>query len=130
MAVNKHDLIFAMKWVNSLHFQILRHHYWLSQKWVTRLAVCETESTHRNFKTEMLSINQGLIYGCENVCINKGRFCNTIASVALVHTSIQCDLRMQTKEILSSKNSKQMKPQSCPETSTPNSRFVRTKGGF
>ena len=48
---------------------------------------------------------------------NKGRFCNTIASVALVLTSIQSDKRMQTKEILSSRISKQTKPQSCPETS-------------
>ena len=37
---------------------------------------------------------------------NKGRFCNTIASIALVQ------------------------PQSCPETSTANSRLVRAKGGF
>ena len=37
---------------------------------------------------------------------------------------------MQTKEILSSRNSKQMKPQSCPETSTANSLLVRAKGGF
>ena len=37
---------------------------------------------------------------------------------------------MQTKEILSSRNSKQTKPHSCPETSTANSRLVRAKGGF
>ena len=37
---------------------------------------------------------------------------------------------MQTKEILSGRNSKQMKPQRCPETSTANSRLVRAKGGF
>ena len=37
---------------------------------------------------------------------------------------------MQTKEILSSRNSKQTKLQSCPETSTANSRLVRAKGGF
>ena len=37
---------------------------------------------------------------------------------------------MQTKEILSSRNSKQTKPQRCPETSTANSRLVRAKGGF
>ena len=37
---------------------------------------------------------------------------------------------MQTKEILSSKNSKQMKPQSCPETNTANSRLVQAIGGF
>ena len=61
---------------------------------------------------------------------SKGRFCNTIASVALVHTSIQSDKRMQIKEILSSRNSKQTKPQSCPETSTANSRLVRAKAGF
>ena len=35
----------------------------------------------------------------------KGRFCNTIAAIALVHTSIQSDWRMQTKEILSTSNS-------------------------
>ena len=39
--------------------------------------------------------------------INKGRFCNAIASVAFVHTSIQSDLQMQTKEILSCSKSKQ-----------------------
>ena len=61
---------------------------------------------------------------------NKGRFCNTIASVALVHTSIQSDQQMETKDILSSRNSKQTKPQSCPETSTANSRLVRAKGAF
>ena len=61
---------------------------------------------------------------------NKGRLCNTIASVALVHTSIKNDLRMQTKEILSSRRSKQTKLQSCSETSTANSRLVRAKGGF
>ena len=37
---------------------------------------------------------------------------------------------MQTKEILSSRNSKQTKPQNYPETSTANSRLVRAKGGF
>ena len=37
---------------------------------------------------------------------------------------------MQTKEILSSRNSKQTKPQSCPETSAASSRLVRAKGGF
>ena len=37
---------------------------------------------------------------------------------------------MQTKEILSTNNSKQTKAQSCPETSAANSRFVRAKGGF
>ena len=37
---------------------------------------------------------------------------------------------MQTKEILSSRISKQTKPQSCPETSKANSRLVRAKGGF
>ena len=43
--------------------------------------------------------------GCKfTPSVNKGRFCNTIASVALVHTSIQNDKRMQTKEILSSRN--------------------------
>ena len=62
--------------------------------------------------------------------INKGRFCNTIPSIALVHTSIQSDSRLQTKEILSSRISKQTKPQSCPETSKANSRLVRAKGGF
>ena len=38
------------------------------------------------------------------ICTNKGRFCNTIVSVALVHTSKQSDKRMQAKEILSSRN--------------------------
>ena len=61
---------------------------------------------------------------------NKGILCNTIPSVALVHTSIQSNHRMQTKEILSSRNSKQAKPQSCPETSTANSRLVRVEGDF
>ena len=72
------------------------------------------------------------LYSKPKICIemNKGRFCNTIASVALVHTSIQSDKRMQTKEILSSRISKQTKPQSCPETSKANSRLVRAKGGF
>ena len=37
---------------------------------------------------------------------------------------------MQTKEILSSRNLKQTKPQSCPETSTANSRLVQVKGVF
>ena len=37
---------------------------------------------------------------------------------------------MQTKEILSSRNSKQTKPQSYPETSKANSRLVWAKGGF
>ena len=36
--------------------------------------------------------------------VNKGRFCNTIASVALIHTSIQSDYRLYTKEILSTNN--------------------------
>ena len=36
---------------------------------------------------------------------------------------------MQTKEILSSRISKQTKLQSCPETSTANFRLVRAKGG-
>ena len=67
---------------------------------------------------------------CQWQTINKGRFCNTIASVALVHTSIQSDWRIQTKEILSNRNSKRTKPQSCLETSTANSRLVRATGGF
>ena len=37
---------------------------------------------------------------------------------------------MQTKGILSSRISKQTKPQSCPETSTANSRLVEAKGVF
>ena len=37
---------------------------------------------------------------------------------------------MQRKEIPSSRNSKQTKLQSCPETSAANSRSVRAKGGF
>ena len=37
---------------------------------------------------------------------------------------------MQTEEILSTSYSKQTQPQSCPETSTANSRLVRPKGGF
>ena len=77
---------------------------------------------------------EGHNLGCSREClteeVKKGRFCNTIASVALVHNSVQSDYRMQTKEILSSRNSKQTKPQSCPETSTANSRLVRVKGGF
>ena len=39
--------------------------------------------------------------------IHKGRFCNTIIKVALVHTSIQSN--MQAKEILSTSNSQQTK---------------------
>ena len=42
----------------------------------------------------------------------------------------QNDQRMQTKEVLSTSNSKQTQPQSCPETSSANSRLVREKGGF
>ena len=45
-----------------------------------------------------------ITYKSELLYINKGRFCNTIASVAVVHTSKQSDKRMQTKEILSSRN--------------------------
>ena len=48
--------------------------------------------------------------------LNKGRFCNTIA--------------LKTKEIFSSRNSKQTKPRNCSETCTANSRLVRAKEGF
>ena len=72
----------------------------------------------------------GITLDSEQMQGTKGRFCNTIASVALFHTSIQSDKRMQKKEILSSRNSKETKPQSCPETSTVNSRLVRVKGVF
>ena len=37
---------------------------------------------------------------------------------------------MYRKEFLSTSNSKQIKPQTCPETSVANSRLVRAKGGF
>ena len=38
---------------------------------------------------------------------NKDRFCNTIATVALIDTSTKSDQRLQTKEILSTSKSKQ-----------------------
>ena len=37
---------------------------------------------------------------------------------------------MQIKEILASRNSKQTKPQNCPETSTANFRLVRVYPGY
>ena len=42
----------------------------------------------------MLLLSLFISYLIENALVgeNKGRFCNTIASVALVHTSIQSDL--------------------------------------
>ena len=40
----------------------------------------------------------------QNIMANKGRFCHTMASVALVHTSIQSDKRMLTKEMFSPVN--------------------------
>ena len=46
----------------------------------------------------------------------QGQICKKIESVALVHTSIQSDKRMQTKGDLSTSNSKQTQPQNCPGT--------------
>ena len=42
------------------------------------------------------------LFGCAQILLqfNKGRFCNTIASVALVHTSIQSDKRNSLKQKL------------------------------
>ena len=75
-------------------------------------------------------INRALVTSGIDISENKGKLCNTIASVALVHTSVQSDLRIQTMEILATSNSKQIFPQSCPETSEANSRLVHAKGGF
>ena len=58
------------------------------------------------------------------VLLNKNRFCKTIASVTSV------DLRLQVKEILSARNSKQTKPQSISETQEASSLDVRSKNAF
>ena len=47
------------------------------------------------------------IHCIERGLTNKGRFCNTIALSDLVHTSMHSDQQMQTKDILSTNNSKQ-----------------------
>ena len=59
--------------------------------------------------------------------INKGRFCNSISRFG---SHLNSKRLANAAKILSSRSSKQMKPQSCPETSTANSRLVRAKGGF
>ena len=48
------------------------------------------------------------------VFVNKDRFCNIIATVALIDASIQSDWRLQTKGILSTNKSKQTWPQKLP----------------
>ena len=61
---------------------------------------------------------------------NKDRFCKTMASVAFIDTYIQRDLRLQTKEIPSSGNSKQTKAQSFSETQVAISLVVHSRNGF
>ena len=48
----------------------------------------------------------------------------------LIDTAIQNDEQLQTKEIPSTSNSKQIKPQICPETDRANYHLVHIKGGF
>ena len=61
---------------------------------------------------------------------NRGKFCNTIASVALVHTSIRSDSECRQKKFSQPViQNKRSRTQSCPETSTANSHLVRAKGG-
>ena len=61
---------------------------------------------------------------------NKDRLCKTIASVAFLDTSIERDLRLQTKEILSSRNPKQTMPESFSETQVAMSLVVQSRNGF
>ena len=51
---------------------------------------------------------------------NNERFCNTIATIALIDTSIQSDLQLQTKEILLTSKSKQTYPQKLPQNQQGN----------
>ena len=45
---------------------------------------------------------------------NKDRFCNTIETVALIGTSIQSDYLLQTRKVLATSKSKQIRPQKLP----------------
>ena len=64
--------------------------------------------------------------------MNKERFCNVIASVVLIDTSIQNDLRLKTKEILLTSDSKRTKPSKLPynKVGITLARLVHAKGGF
>ena len=70
-----------------------------------------------------------------SVCINciassKDRICKTIASDVFFDTKIQSDLRLQTKEILSTSDSKQKKLQYFSETQVASALVVPSRNGF
>ena len=65
----------------------------------------------------------------ETLLRNKGRFCNTIASLSLTPQFKAISEYRQKKfsqPVIQNKHGRQ----SCPETSSANSPFVRAKGGF
>ena len=57
-----------------------------------------------NFRTEF------------SISVNKNRVCKAIASLAFADSDVQSNLRLQTKDFLSTSNSKQAKPQIFAET--------------
>ena len=61
---------------------------------------------------------------------NKERFCKKKASVAFADTYIQEDLQWQTKDMFSTSNSKQIKPQSFSETREASLLVVCSRNSF